>query len=229
MMHASSLLLLILLLAAGPSGAQADAEGPPGRSCAEEIALRVEGHYESVRDLTADFVQTSRVVSLGQDAGRGTRAGGQVIFAKPGRMRWAYREPEESLVVTDGKVLWTWDPGLGEAQRVAVAAGFLSGAAIQFLLGEGAVLESFEVTADRCEGSRVTLRMLPLDPSSYERLQVEVDPKAGIVHATEVVDLFGNVTRIEFAKIRTNTSPDDSLFGFEPPEGARVIEVPGAP
>jgi outer membrane lipoprotein-sorting protein len=71
--------------------------------------------------------------------------------------------------------------------------------------------------------------MLPLDPSSYERLQVEVDPKAGIVHATEVVDLFGNVTRIEFAKIRTNTSPDDSLFGFEPPEGARVIEIPAAP
>jgi outer membrane lipoprotein carrier protein len=229
MMHASSLLILILLLAAGPAGSLADAGGEPERSCAEQIALRVQGHYEAVRDLTADFVQTSRVASLGQDAGPGSRASGQVIFAKPGRMRWSYQEPEESLVVTDGQVLWTWDPGLGEAQRVAVAAGFLSGAAIQFLLGEGDVLDSFQVNADRCEGSRVTLRMLPLDPATYERLQVDVDPKTGVVHATEVVDLFGNATRVEFAKIRTNTGPKDSLFGFEPPEGARVIEIPPAP
>ena len=229
MMHASSLLLLLLLMATGPGHARSDTADAPKRSCAEEIALRVQGHYESVRDLSADFVQTSRMASLGQEAGPGTRASGQVTFAKPGRMRWSYREPEESLVVTDGEVLWTWDPGMGEAQRVEVGAGFLSGAAIQFLLGEGDVLGTFEVTTETCEGSRVTLRMLPLDPATYERLHMEVDPKAGIVHATEVVDLFGNTTRVEFSGIRTNSGPADSLFQFQPPEGARVIEVPGSP
>jgi outer membrane lipoprotein carrier protein len=198
------------------------------RSCAEQVALRVQSHYDSIRDLSADFEQTSRMPSLGP-ASASPAAKGRVIFSKPGRMRWSYEKPEPSLVVTDGKVLWTWDPGLGEAQKVNVGRGFLSGAAIQFLLGEGEVLETFEVRSESCEGARVVLELLPLDPASYERLTMEVDPKSGLVHATEVVDLFGNVTRIALADVRTDTDPPASTFTFEPPDGANVIEVPTTP
>jgi outer membrane lipoprotein carrier protein len=144
-------------------------------------------------------------------------------------MRWSYEEPEESLVVTDGSTLWTWDPGLGEAQRVPVGEGFLSGAAIQFLLGEGNVLDTFAVESDSCEGKRVVLRLLPYNPASYEKLLLEVDPADGAVHSTEVVDLLGNATRVAFSDVRTNTAPKDDTFRFTPPKGARVIEVPAAP
>jgi outer membrane lipoprotein carrier protein len=236
MMCTSRILSRALALALGAAFAaaagadEAPAAAQPEASCAEQIAGRVQAHYEGVRDLSARFTQTSRVASLGGGPGGGDMATrGRVVFAKPGRMRWSYEEPEESLVVTDGSTLWTWDPGLGEAQRVAVGEGFLSGAAIQFLIGEGDVLETFAVEADSCEGERVVLRLLPYDAASYERLLLEVDPASGRVHATEVVDLFGNATRVAFSQMRTNTSPDDATFTFEPPEGARVIEVPAAP
>lgn len=221
-----------LALAAGfalasPAGGE---DAPPETPCAEAIAQRVQSHYDGVRDLSARFTQTSRVASLGTGAGAGAmQASGQVVFAKPGRMRWSYEKPEPSLVLTDGQSLWTWDPGLGEAQHVAVGEGFLSGAAIQFLIGEGDLLETFAVESDSCEGERVVLRLLPYDAASYEHLLLEVDPTSGVVHATEVVDLFGNATRVAFSKIRVNTDPGADTFRFEPPEGAHVIEVPSAP
>lgn len=229
------LVLALAFALAPPAGgeespSESPLEAPPETSCAEEIARRVQSHYDGVRDLSAHFTQTTRVASLGSGPGAGaTQASGQVVFAKPGRMRWSYERPEPSLVLTDGQSLWTWDPGLGEAQHVAVGEGFLSGAAIQFLIGEGDLLETFAVESDTCEGERVALRLLPYDAASYEYLLMEVDPASGLVHGTEVVDLFGNATRVAFSKIRVNTDPGADTFRFEPPDGARVIEVPASP
>jgi outer membrane lipoprotein carrier protein len=213
----------LLLAAPGAAGERATTGGS---GCAEALARRVQSHYESIRDLAADFEQTTRVAALGSGpGGEPARARGRVVFAKPGRMRWSYAEPEPSLVVTDGRSLWTYDPGLGEAQHLAAAEGFLSGAAIQFLLGEGRILEAFRVEAPDCEGERVVLRLEPREPASYERLVLEVEAASGEVLATEVVDLFGNATRVAFANVRANVDPDPGTFRFEPPEGVRVIEV----
>jgi outer membrane lipoprotein carrier protein len=144
-------------------------------------------------------------------------------------MRWSYEEPEKSLVVTDGRELWTYDPALAEAQRLAVEQGFLSGAAMQFLLGEGDLLREFRVVARSCDPERVVLELEPREPTSYERLLLEVEPRSGRVDASEVTDLFGNVTRVAFSKVRTNTKPDDETFEFRPPKGTRVIEIPSSP
>jgi outer membrane lipoprotein carrier protein len=217
----------LALAAAGPAVPQEPgaAQAP---SCAEEVAQRVQRHYDGVRDLSAGFEQTTRVATLGAGGeAEPMRATGSVIFAKPGRMRWSYEQPEKSLVVTDGKELWTYDPGLGEAQRLAVQQGFLSGAAMQFLIGEGDILREFAVRARICEAERAVLELEPRQPTTYERLVLEVAAQSGRVDASEVTDLFGNATRVAFSDVRTNTGPDDDVFRFKPPKGTRVIEIPG--
>jgi outer membrane lipoprotein carrier protein len=209
--------------------AAASAQEPAAPDCAEQVALRVQRHYDAVRDLSADFTQTSSVASLGGREGEQLHASGKVVFAKPGRMRWSYEKPEPSLVITDGRNLWTYEPGRREAQHVTAAEGFLSGAAIQFLLGEGQIVDAFRVSADDCSGERVVLRLEPREPTSYERLGLEVDAQKGLIHSTEVVDLFGNATRVALSNVRINTDPSSALFTFEAPEGVRVIEIPTAP
>ena len=62
---------------------------------------------------------------------------GRVEFAKPGRMRCEYEAPEPSLVVSDGKTLWIYDPTAKEVQVLAGRAGLPLGGGVQFLLGEG--------------------------------------------------------------------------------------------
>jgi outer membrane lipoprotein carrier protein len=219
----------VLLSLDGSVLARAGGEADASDACAEDVALRVQQHYDGVRDLSAEFSQTTRNVALGAFPGQETPARGRVLFAKPGRMRWVYESPEPSLVVSDGATLWIYDPTAKEVQVLPVDAGFLSGTAMQFLLGQGRILESFAVTATSCEAEQVSLDLRPKQSASYERLELRVDRASGAILATAVVDLFGNRTDVVFSKAVRNRDPGEELFRFEPGEGDRVLTLPEAP
>ncbi len=212
-------------------------------SCAEDVARSVQAHYDSVRDFKAEFEQTTRSVLFG-GAGDGLSAPlrGEVVFAKPGKMRWTYTEPESSLVVSDGRLLWIYSPERKEAQRLPVPEGYLTGAALQFLLGDGKLLESFKVTSEACpltprldESSyavpleTIDLALEPLQPSAYERLGLTARLATGEIIATRVVDLFGNETVIAFDKIEHNRDPAPGTFHFVPDDDVAVIELQESP
>ena len=210
---------LLLALPAHAGGAQ-ESES----ACALGAVAALQARYEKVKDLSADFVQESRSVALG-GPGLAARSQGRVVFAKPGRMRWTYTAPEESLVVSDGEWMWIFDPAAGEAQKLPVTEGALSGAGVQFLLGEGDVLAEFSVTELACGAEEVRLELLPREPAAYEKLRIAVDPASGDMRETEVTDLFGNVTRVRFENLRVNTAPGPDVFRFEAPDGVEVIEL----
>ena len=201
----------------------------PGTGCAPAVARKVQGHYDGVRDLTARFTQTTQVVALGAASrSNATTSNGEVNFSKPGRMRWSYELPEPSLVVTDGQDLWIYDPGMKEAQKYHAGEGFLSGAALQFLLGQGEMSRDFRIRAITCETGQALLDLRPRRAAAYEHLEIRVDPATGEVKETAVFDLVGNVTRVSFEDVRTNSGLSEDLFRFSPPEGVKVVEVPEA-
>jgi outer membrane lipoprotein carrier protein len=216
-------LVLAAALLAGPGPARGDAPAPA--DCAESVARRVQARYDGVRDLRARFVQTTRSVAFGAESPDAEPARGEVAFAKPGRMRWSYEAPEPSLVVSDGETLWIYDPLAREVQVLDVDEGFLSGAALQFLLGNGRLLESFRVAAEGCGRAEVTLDLVPRAEATYERLRLDVDAASGEIRRTAVVDLFGNRTDVELSDVRTNQGLAPDLFRFEPPEGVRVLRL----
>jgi outer membrane lipoprotein carrier protein len=217
--------LLALLLATG-AAARADGEEPG--ACARDVAARVQARYEGIRDLEAHFTQKSHSVAFSGPA-QEMAASGVAIFAKPGRMRWTYDTPEPSVVVSDGHTLWIYDPTAKEVQEFPVGQGFLSGTAVQFLLGEGHLLETFEVSAEGCGGPAVRLILRPREDASYERLELLVDPRHGDVRETSVIDLFGNRTDVVFESVRTNLGPDASQFRFEPGPDVRVLKAAPLP
>ena len=209
-------------VAASPAAAEAPAR--TALSCADRAAAALQRRYEAVRDLEASFEQTTRSVALGQP-GATAKSRGRVVFAKPGRMRWTYAEPEPSLVVCDGKELWIYDPANREAQRLVVTEAYLSGAALSFLLGEGEILRDFEVKGLECGDSSALLDLVPRQPATYERLQARIDPRSGELLETTVIDLLGNATTVALRDLRVNRDPDASLFRFEPPPGVRVVDL----
>jgi outer membrane lipoprotein carrier protein len=216
------LCVVLAWLALSPAAARG--AGGEDSACVRAAVAAIQKRYESVRDLRARFEQTTRSVSL-SGPGAVSTARGQVVFAKPGRMRWAYEEPEPSLVVSDGEWLWLYDPAHGEAQKYPVGDGFLSAAAIQFLLGEGDLLRDFRVEALSCDGEEAHLELVPRSPASYERMRVRAHPLRGDLRETEVVDLLGNLTRVRFLDVEVDTRPDPALFRFEAPPGVEIIEV----
>jgi outer membrane lipoprotein carrier protein len=218
---ALGLLAAALLLGAG---ARADGE-EPAPDCAREVAGRVQARYDGVQDIEARFTQQSRSVAFGNAAQQTMEASGVALFAKPGRMRWTYEKPEPSLVVSDGKTLWIYDPTAREAQQFDVGQGFLSGTAVQFLLGEGKILDAFTVRAERCAGDEVRLFLTPKEETSYESLELLVARATGDVKGTAVVDLFGNRTDVHFDSLAVNRHPDAARFRFQPEPGVRVLRA----
>jgi outer membrane lipoprotein carrier protein len=194
-------------------------------ACRERAIRAVQRRYEGIRDFRARFVQTTRAAAIGARASEPSTSRGSVVVAKPSRMRWSYEAPEPSLVVSDGKTLWIYDPGFGEVQRLSADGGFLSGAALQFLLGRGDMEREFEIRLVSCEKA-VELELIPREPTSYERLFLVTDPGTGDVSRTRIDDLLGNSTVVEFSEVKVNLDPPDEVFRFEPPAGVRIVDLP---
>jgi outer membrane lipoprotein carrier protein len=214
----------VLALAWAITAGSAGAVGPTAAECIDETIDALQRRYESIADFRADFVQTTRTVALagapGDDTARGT-----VVFAKPAKMRWAYTSPEPSLTVSDGETLWVYDPARAEVQRMSGIRGYFSGAAVQFLLGEGDVRRDFDITALTCTAENGELELVPRADASYEKLRILVDRATGELRRSTVIDLLGNVTQVEFSDVRANQQPDDGVFRFTPPDGVEVIDL----
>jgi outer membrane lipoprotein carrier protein len=205
------------------AAAGAPAADPP--ACLDRAVDAIQSRYESVQDFAARFEQVTRPAQLGAGSADPVASRGRVVVAKPARMRWSYETPEPSLVVSDGETLWIYDPAFGEAQRLPVDQGFLSGAAVQFLLGQGDMRRDFDISLDACDAERVQLLLVPREPASYEKLRVVASPESGDLERTEVHDLLGNVTAVSFHDVEFNRDPPADTFRFVPPEGVSVVDL----
>src|SRR5262245_13953987 len=101
---ASALAATARYAAAAPAAAQATA--PAGRLDVKGVVAEVQRRYDSAADFRSKFSQTLTSAALG----RKTNSSGEVAFKKPGRMRWDYEKPDKSTYVTDGGVLWLYEP-----------------------------------------------------------------------------------------------------------------------
>jgi len=215
-------LTLVTLICAAPL-LQAQEVLEEAKTCQQTAVEAVERRHQAVEDLRVDFVQTTQPAAPGSPK---TRSSGHAILALPNRMRWTYESPEKSLLVTDGKILWLFDPGFGEVQKLPVGEEGLFGvAAAQFLLGRSDLGAEFRIRTVNCDSQGAVLELLPRKPTSYQRLTLATTRPTGDIRWTEVVDLLGNTTRLDFSDSEFDTGPDPSLFVFEPPTGSRVIDL----
>jgi outer membrane lipoprotein carrier protein len=212
--------VLAFALAALPAWAEDAAD------CGAATAARVQERYDGIKALRARFVQTNRNVAFGDAGGQpDAESRGRVEFAKPGRMRFEYESPEPSLVVSDGATLWIYDPTAKEVQVLPVSGGFLSAAAVQFLLGEGRLAETFDVAAQSCAAERAVLGLTPRAEAAYERIEIAVERKTGWIRETTVYDLLGNRTHLAFSELEPNAAAPPERFRFDPPAGVRVLKL----
>src|SRR5262245_15065457 len=91
----------VLLLAAGrmllppPPAAAAQSAAPAARLEVHAVVDRVQKRYDAATDFRARFGQTLANVAFG----RKSSLSGEVLFKKPGRMRWNYDKPEPKVYV----------------------------------------------------------------------------------------------------------------------------------
>jgi outer membrane lipoprotein carrier protein len=201
------------------------AGGPGAAPDLKTITGEVQRRYDAATDFRARFSQTLTSAALG----RKTISSGEVAFKKPGRMRWDYQKPDKSTYVTDGGVLWLYEPDDGQAFKQELKSSQLP-AALAFLTGKGELANEFEISfgpqSPYGVGGDYVLSLSPRQPQpQVKSILFIVDPRTFDVRESVITDSQGNVNDVVFADIKVNTRVPEATFHFSPPPGTRVIDT----
>ncbi|MBX3602037.1 MAG: outer membrane lipoprotein chaperone LolA [Rubrivivax sp.] len=201
----------LLLLAAA-------AAALPGSARAQRDA--VETLRAFVRDVASGSAAFTQVVTSTDGARRRTSSG-RFEFQRPNRFRFEYAKPFEQTIVADGEKVWIHDTELNQAssRRLAQALGATPAA----LLAGGSLDADFELRNDgSADGLDWALALPRAKDGPFERMRVGF--RAGTLAEVEIVDSFGQRSRLSFSGFAANPAIPAARFRFTPPAGADVIE-----
>lgn len=195
---------------------------------ANSVAAQVQAFYDQTRTVQATFKQayTNRLYK------RTDRSSGRVVFAKPGKMRWDYAQPNGKIIVSDGSKMVIYEPAERQYFEQPMTESQLP-QALSFLTGTGKLADNFTFallssTEYRFAGHVLELR--PKQPSTtYDRILFYVDAttaRPGLVHRVLIIDHSGNRNQFDFRYGRGafNGDVNTGMFNWTPPAGTRRIQ-----
>jgi len=187
----------------------------------QEALDAIQKQYESVKTITANFVQKSYVRTMNQTL----EARGVVKIKKPGKMKWVYNAPEPQVLVSNKKILWLYIPDEGQVTKVPVESIYSSNTPALFLAGKGKLTDSFDVMKVSKEKGLITVILIPKDEdNSVDQLALVANSKSYQIVGSTVYDKLGNKTEINFSDVRVNEKIPESTFQFEVPEGVELLD-----
>jgi outer membrane lipoprotein carrier protein len=185
----------------------------------------IEKGYQKISSLEAQFVQTSYFIGLD----RREISKGEVEFQKPGRMNWAYSEPDPQRFVSDGRWITFYQPKLNQASLTDFTNTFSTDVPVTFLLGIGSLKQSFEAAGSCKTDAGLLISLKPKkEDASLSSFILMVDAKELTPLGAKVVDLGGNETTIRLLSPKLNAEIPASHFAFEIPKGVDIIDNRGA-
>lgn len=188
---------------------------------AEDPVARVQEWLDSWTRLSGRFEQTLSSPTLPStqvEAGR-------FQVARPGRMRWDFREPERKLAVSDGVHTWLYVPA--DRQVVRGRLEDLRDGAISLLLGGTQRLtEAFLVVRASAGDGEIRLTLHPRRDSPFiSEVDLQAEERSGAVRALSVTDASGNLVAYQFWDIVLDPDLDEKLFHFQVPPGVEVQDL----
>lgn len=177
----------------------------------------VSDYFAKLKTFEANFTQ--RVVDANGEVLQNT--GGDVWISKPGRFRWKYHAPYQQIIVADGERMWNYDADLEQAS-VSPIDDTLTSTPAMLLSGLRPLSEVMESRTLDSENGVDWFQLEPKDQDTAVET-VKIGLRDGQLEVIEVLDGFGNQTRIQFADIKLNRALDPALFRLELPPGTDVI------
>lgn len=200
--------LLTLGLAATTLVAQAD----------EAARASLIERLEATATLVADFRQET----YGEGELRGDSAKGSMYIERPLKFAWLVEEPYEQQVISDGEMLWVYDPDLEQATYQPVENQVLQSPAMILAQPKETLTESYEVVMAGSE-NLTSYRLYPTDPDAVFS-DMTLLFEHGQISEIRLTDNLGQDTRITLSDVKTGEPIDPARFEFEPPPGTDVFQ-----
>jgi outer membrane lipoprotein carrier protein len=208
------------LLAAAVAAISAGAQTPGDAALDRAVAA-----YRTVQTLRATFDQ-----SLANPiTGRESKAKGELLVKRPGRISVRFTDPAGDRIVSDGKYVWIYLPSGAPGQVIRARADAAEGTGMDVsteLLS--APRTKFDIADDGAAtvGGRAT-RIVALTPRAarnYTKARLWIDDRDGVVRQLELTENSGVVRTLTFRTIQLNAKIAASAFKFDVPKGAKVYD-----
>jgi len=198
----------------------AQQHSPSAQDSAQELAQKVDRHYNLLRSLKVGFSESY------EGLGMRRMESGTLLLLKPGRMKWEYSEPAGKLFLLDGTYAWFYSRGDSQVQRILAKQLNDLRSPLRFLLGRTKLEKDL---------SKLTLQpaangqfMLSGQPRGQEkrvsRLALTVTAE-GTITGIEMEETDGSLTRFTFTGEQTNVPIPAGTFRFTPPKGMPVVDA----
>lgn len=204
--------------------APAVGQTPPGAAplTAAELVARVQARYDTIHDFEGEFMQTYEGgVLRTKSSERGT-----VVIKRPGRMRWVYTAPERKEFVSNGTKVYAYFPVDKQVIVSPMPTGSDTTPAL-FLTGQAHLVRDFDASSMTIPGAApwlVGVKLVAKRPDpDFEWLAIGVDPKTYQIQFMAALDRQGGRSSFQFAKLKENVRPSDTVFEFRIPKGVDVI------
>ncbi len=177
----------------------------------------LERFFNDVHTYTAHFQQ----VVLDEGLNILQESSGTLSIERPGKFRWDYDTPYQQQIVGDGKKVWIYDVELQQVTVRRMTAALSSTPAL-LLAGKAGLKRHFAVTDLGHQGNLDWVKMVPkIRDGGFEDIRIGFEK--GVIRSLELVDGFGQTTRITLSDASENKKIDAKRFSFVPPKGVDVI------
>ncbi len=180
---------------------------------------RLQTFMDRLKSVEAGFEQKL----LGADAPEPRESRGQFSASRPGLFRWDYSAPYKQVIVSDGRMVWFYEPDLKQVTRSP--AGRLDKTPAGFLTSGKKLEEIF--TWEVIPGpspDRQAVMLYPLQEGSIRWIAITLHPQKEEISDFVVEDSLKHRSRIRFLNWRANETLPPDRFRFEVPKGVDVIE-----
>jgi len=172
---------------------------------------------KDVKSGKANFTQT--VTS--PDGKRKKVSSGSFEFERPNRFRFGYAKPFEQTIVADGQKVWIYDADLNQASSRKLSDAL--GATPAAILAGTNLERDFTLKAQPSEGGLDWVQAVPKQAESTIQ-SLKLGFRAKELAAMEILDGFGQRSRLDFSAVQANVPVAAERFQFKLPAGADLIE-----
>jgi outer membrane lipoprotein carrier protein len=199
----------VFLMAAAAAGADV-----------QQILNGIEKRYNTAQTLRVQFTETYQVQGR-----RRQMESGELFLRKPGRMRWQYYQPPGKLFVSDGKFVYYYSPETNRAEKMKLKETEDMRAPLAFLIGRLNFKDDFKEFRTRTEDGNTWITAIPKsDRAPYTEVSFVTAPDFSIRRLI-VTGVDRSVLEFTFANEARNPKIADTLFRFEPPQGAEYVDL----
>lgn len=172
---------------------------------------------KNIKSATGQFAQ-STIGGKAKPVQSGTFA-----FERPGKFSWKVTKPFEQIVVSDGNIVYQYDPDLAQVTERSVKDA-VGASPASILFGTGGLEQNFNVKILPEKDGMVWLRAIP-KVADAGMSHIDIAFANNLPAELSILDSFGQTTTIKLRHFKPNVAVPASSFRFIAPAGVDRVRL----